>query len=175
MARGSALVCGDPRDGLTLLGELVALTVEKTRGAKVRRATMRFRAGSAPLLTYDPSGRLVVAGGTYARVPRSALAVSRERSPGTVAQRAPSYRGTHFGHGGTTPTLEAVCGDPRDALRPIGTLAGVVYRTTKAGDPPESPYRHEFESTRPFLAYDRYGLYVIAGGSYRVTWRGIVG
>lgn len=71
--------------------------------------------------------------------------------------------------------FEGLCGDPRERLEFVGVLRGLRYRTSKLGDPPNSIYEHEFEQTKPILAYDRSSMLIIAGGGYRITWRGIVG
>ena len=91
----------------------------------------------------------------------------------TEAQRA--YRQTHFLARGDEPQTIARAADPSGVLTRLGLLVGIQYLTTKAGDPPNSIYNHAFENP-PILCFNSpERLLVIAGGSYKVTWRGIVG
>lgn len=94
------------------------------------------------------------------------------------------YERKHWGHKarGVARSLEVV--DPsHGSLVELGRLDRVEYVTSKKGDPSRATYFHDFEGERPVLAFhvcdrarcpDR-GKLVIAGGSYRVEDRGIVG
>lgn len=86
-----------------------------------------------------------------------------------------AYRMTHFGSRGAEPTERLRVADPRGTLVHFGRLVSLTYLATKAGDPPGSLYEHEFKEL-PVLAFNQpERLLVIAGGSYRITLRGIVG
>lgn len=105
-----------------------------------------------------------------------------ERASSRAAQR--EYERKHWGHKarGVARSLEVV--DPsHGSLVELGRLDRVEYVTSKKGDPARATYFHDFEGERPVLAFhvcarsrcpDR-GKLVIAGGSYRVEDRGIVG
>lgn len=56
----------------------------------------------------------------------------------------------------------------------MGRLVSVVYETQKKGDRGPTEYEHDFEGTRPTLAYSDGGL-VIVGGTYKVKAGGIDG
>ena len=88
---------------------------------------------------------------------------------------APGYAAMHWGQKGTTPEKTMRAADPKaEPLVELGTLISVVYRTKKGSDRELTDYEHEFEGTRPTLAFHTGGL-VIAGGGYKVNTRGIVG
>jgi hypothetical protein len=64
---------------------------------------------------------------------------------------------------------------PQGVLLELGELAQISYVTRKGLDPKAGvEYFHRFGRPRPVLAYGA-GGWVILGGSYRVTARGIVG
>lgn len=56
----------------------------------------------------------------------------------------------------------------------MGDLISVVYRTEKGSDG-LLEYEHEFGPSFPKLCVSESGLLLIAGGSYSVLARGIVG
>jgi hypothetical protein len=86
------------------------------------------------------------------------------------------YEAKHWGsRGGRGPERLRVA-DGKGNLVLLGDLIQVVYRTRKADDEPEGvDYEHEFKRPHPRLAYDSHGLLVIAGGTYRISDRGIIG
>jgi hypothetical protein len=91
----------------------------------------------------------------------------------------PSYKGTHWGIASTKSTTLDVP-DPRanraKGLIQLGVLVSIVYLTEKGGDGELVEYEHKFDATHPRLAYgSKDGKLYIAGGSYRVESRGIVG
>lgn len=94
--------------------------------------------------------------------------------PEDVAKAVRRYERVHWGERGDRKLLRLAVPNPFfEAPTELGELVSVVYRTTKKGDGP-SDYEHEFESSVPRLTFSRAGLF-IAGGSYRVTTRGIEG
>lgn len=100
------------------------------------------------------------------------------RASGGAAARA-EYEKTHWGERGPRASRRLRVPDvsPTIPLVELGELVAVTYRTRKGGDVRVVNYVHDFKaSDRPVLAYssDGKGLY-IAGGSYRVTERGIEG
>lgn len=103
-----------------------------------------------------------------------------KRNPGKPAHAARAeYEKTHWGETGSRASRRLRVPDvsPRITLVELGELVAVTYRTRKGGDVRVVNYHHDFKaSDRPVLAYssDGKGLY-IAGGSYRVTERGIEG
>lgn len=93
------------------------------------------------------------------------------------------YKRTHWGE---APAKHFVGAAPRIAsLAEVGPIARIVYTTRKGGDPAGEivDYDHKFGGTLPTLLVHRchdprcaeVGQLVIAGGTYRVTDRGIVG
>lgn len=102
--------------------------------------------------------------------------------PGLVARaRAHAlYRITHWGAGPRKGWELLECAEPSSGpLVALGELVSVTYRTVKASDgcPPEGcEYTHDFSGKMPLLAFSIDGKrLVVAGGSYRVGARGIVG
>ena len=93
------------------------------------------------------------------------------------ANPPPSYRASHWGKNpGKVTDLNIPA--PRDNRKMIGLgeLVQVVYLTTKGGDSGPTEYVHKFERRLPVLAYgDHDGKLYVAGGSYKVSSRGIVG
>jgi len=88
------------------------------------------------------------------------------------------YRVTHWGLGGEKATRSLECVDVcrEGPLVELGQLVSVVYLTRKLGDRGPTEYEHDFSGSLPVLAYSGEGKrLVVAGGSYRVTPRGIVG
>jgi len=100
------------------------------------------------------------------------------------ARARDAYVRTHWGEVGAWERRQSVIVDGRHGeLVVLGVLERVVYATVKGGDDDIVDYDHAFESTKPLLVFhvcDRAkckerGKVTIAGGSYRVTARGIVG
>lgn len=85
-----------------------------------------------------------------------------------------SYRAHHWGLQGKPSARALRVADVSKPCTDMGELFAVEYLTEKGDDGP-SLYRHEFESKLPILAFDAAGLLLIAGGSYTVEKRGIVG
>lgn len=89
-----------------------------------------------------------------------------------------TYRRTHWGERGTTPSRASrVPSIKAGELVELGELVSVVYLTRKGGDGELVEYEHEFGRRGkglPILAFNRSGLFV-AGGSYTITTRGIEG
>jgi hypothetical protein len=87
------------------------------------------------------------------------------------------YRIKHWGLGGKGKLEQLRCADPRKGVyTKLGDLVAVSYATEKGGDGGPAIYDHEFSRRLPELLYSESGEgLVIAGGSYRVTARGIVG
>lgn len=85
------------------------------------------------------------------------------------------YLATHWGRSGPAQLRRLRVADPfDDPPVELGELVAVLYRTRKGTDSELVDYDHGFKRTRPRLCFNDGGL-IIAGGSYRVTWRGIVG
>ena len=93
----------------------------------------------------------------------------------TLRQRL-SYAATHWGRRGSK-LLDLVACDCKGELVGLGKLREIVYETVKGNDPAPTEYQHEFSRrSPPVLAYCvSCRRLVIAGGTYKVTWRGIVG
>lgn len=85
-----------------------------------------------------------------------------------------SYKAHHWGLVGEKRAKALRVADVSKPCTDMGELFAVEYLTEKGDDGP-SLYRHEFESRLPILAFDSAGLLLIAGGSYTVEERGIVG
>jgi len=62
-----------------------------------------------------------------------------------------------------------------DTLVVLGVLRGLLYQTTKRGDPSNTIYIHAHKKPYPYLCSDveMKNLYII-GGSYKIEDRGIV-
>jgi hypothetical protein len=85
------------------------------------------------------------------------------------------YSRTHWGLRGKGRVSRGRAPDPsHGTLTKMGRLVSVVYETKKRGDRGPTEYEHEFEGTRPTLAYNDGGL-VVVGGTYRVKAGGIDG
>lgn len=85
-----------------------------------------------------------------------------------------SYKETHWGERGDGGVETLRVADVSKPITLLGVLERVEYFADKRGDGP-SIYYHDFSSKKPVLAYDTSGLLAIAGGSYVVNERGIVG
>jgi hypothetical protein len=110
------------------------------------------------------------------------LAVSEGIRGGTVKSNPsapPTYKSSHWGID-SKKDLSLLVPTPHKShpMVGLGELVSVVYLTQKGGDGGLTEYEHKFEKRRPVLAYaldkGRTRLFV-AGGSYTVTRRGIVG
>lgn len=99
-------------------------------------------------------------------------AAQRELRALRKAKRA--YVDTHWGLPGHKGTENLRVADVSKAVTLLGVLHRVEYFADKKGDGP-SLYYHDFSSKLPALCFDSRGLLAVAGGSYRVTERGIVG
>lgn len=89
------------------------------------------------------------------------------------------YAALHWGERGPRSLSRWEAPDPRSGpLVELGALIAIEYETEKTGDG-LSIYRHEFGDRTgrgcPVLAVTTDRRLVIAGGSYRVRDRGIVG
>jgi hypothetical protein len=116
----------------------------------------------------------------YRSLARLDRETAREAPPAAAAVVAnpppPTYREAHWGKTkGTRPTLDVP--DPHlEALVELGELVSVVYGTIKGGDTGLTDYEHTFERKRPMLCYGaKTGRLYVAGGTYRMRKRGIVG
>lgn len=116
---------------------------------------------------------------------RAAAKLEDAKGRRAAAKAARAYRRVHWGHAGdgAAPKASIVNGD-HGTLVVLGELASATYETTKGGDRARPAlWRHDFEGSRPLLVFhdcDRPGCaekgkMTIAGGTYRVTTRGIVG
>lgn len=103
---------------------------------------------------------------------------SLEAMVGSLERASLEYRKTHWGK----RPREVVMVDAADpsgqrALPALGELHSICYETRKGKDRRPVLYEHEFEATKPLLLYvpAQRGRLVIAGGSYKVDERGIIG
>jgi hypothetical protein len=90
---------------------------------------------------------------------------------------ARAYARTHWGRRGNGKILTLPMLDPSvGVLTTLGILREVVYETCKGVDREPVLYEHEFSRRRPPLLVYHQGcqLLGIAGGEYKVPWRGIV-
>jgi len=87
------------------------------------------------------------------------------------------YERSHWGQTGAVDWRKFAVADPfHDQTVELGQLVSIVYRTKKGRDRELTDYEHDFRKELPRLAFTLEGrLLVIAGGSYRVSERGIVG
>jgi len=93
----------------------------------------------------------------------------------TDGQARREYERTHWGQRGKDRVTLARAPNPQHgALTELGELVSVVYLTKKGDDGEPVEYEHEFERTKPRLAYNAGGL-VIAGGTYKIREGGIDG
>lgn len=96
----------------------------------------------------------------------------------TLERAAGNYRKTHWGkRPREVVTLHAADPGAEMALPALGELHSICYETRKGKDRRPVLYEHEFEATRPLLLYSpaQRGKLIIAGGSYKVDERGIIG
>lgn len=168
-----------------LAGLLPPSPPKPERGASGRRRTSpkspTVVPAPAPAPVERPEGYGEASTHKGARVGQTKMFNNPPTSP-PAARR--EYERKHWGHKarGVARSLEVV--DPsHGSLVELGRLDRVEYVTSKKGDPSRATYFHDFEGERPVLAFhvcdrarcpDR-GKLVIAGGSYRVEDRGIVG
>lgn len=161
----------NPGRELVLLGRLTLLDYVDASG---RVRVLRWAFTRAPLLAYDAGGRLHIVHG--------------RRVTGRASQAArDEYARSHWGQRGEGDALEG-----SEALAPferLGTSRTITYTTTKGADRELVDYVHEWgEGGRgrfvaPVVVRHKCGakrcagngLVALAGGSYRVTERGIVG
>lgn len=165
------LRAADPQRVLTELGKLAFVEVQAGPQSLLR--TMKFRHGE--LLAYDTAHLLAITYRTGDRAPIITDAKARAAAEQEIDEARRRYRWSHFGARGTARLHEVDCADPRARWTAIGEITRVGYRTTKAGDPPNTIYEHAFAQQLPLLAQDAKRRLLILGGSYRITWRGIVG
>jgi hypothetical protein len=87
------------------------------------------------------------------------------------------YEVDHWGRRGPRPSAkDYATADPSKVCVELGKLVRIVYRTRKGNDVELTDYDHAFARPYPVLAFEPgAGLLLIAGGSYRVEPRGIVG
>lgn len=87
-----------------------------------------------------------------------------------------SYADLHWGQVGERSSERLRAADPREGRAVLlGDLVSLVYRTRKGLDRELTDYEHAFKTPRPRLCVTRSGLLLIAGGTYTVEERGIVG
>lgn len=108
----------------------------------------------------------------------------RRRNPGmTDAEARAEYERTHWGDRGRDRVRRGRAADPtRGTATELGELVSVVYRTHKkervhgawGRRDKRVDWEHEFERSRPRLAYNEGGLLVV-GGDYRIKAGGITG
>ena len=97
------------------------------------------------------------------------------KNPREVARS--QYVIAHWGEPGDAPDRTLECADPDEKHYVVlGELTSCTYETIKRGDDEPTWYEHEFDPPRPILCYSpRTKRLLIAGGSYTVNRRGIVG
>jgi len=171
----------NPKEGaLVELGRLTEIVYERAR----RRYTLRWllrsrkREERAPVLAYHAcddkkcpaNGKLVVVSN-----PRA----TRASAPKSLRV---SYRETHWGRGGRGKMISGSVWSGRPPLVLEGEVVSVTYTTLKGTDRKSTDYEHAFGEgaskgtrvVRPTLAKGGEHL-VLLGGTYVVTYRGIVG
>ncbi len=116
-------------------------------------------------------------GANLSRYVASAKARPRTNPGGPSTRSRVAYRVTHWGHGGKKGGRVLEFAEPAGDIAEIGELLAVVYKTTKAGDPPRSTYVHEFgPKARPRLCFNvESKRLLIGGGAARMRTRGITG
>ncbi len=148
--------------------------MSRARSNPAAGATAREKAAALDLL----AGLLDRVGATPGAMRE--LVDMAEKSARVIAAGADEYRASHWGKSGTGGAERLNVVDPRSAEATVvlGELVEVAYETQKGKERAPSIYVHPFEGTRPLLCYvpgmKARGL-LIAGGSYRVEHRGIVG
>lgn len=154
------------RQHVVQMGEL--LTLEYREPSTRRLHTLEFAPGTAHLaFTPDKAERLVVL--TSAEDRKAAAAMCRDLAPRSPWEALPDVAADVGGR-------QATFTSPDVAVREVGRLTRVVYRTDKEGDG-ESDYVHrmgEEGGIEPVLCVDARGYLYLAGGSYRVPDRGII-
>lgn len=92
-----------------------------------------------------------------------------------LAEAEKKYKGFHWG--GIPDEVHLLEGRIiiPDTLVVLGVLRGLIYQTSKNGDPSETFYIHAHKMPCPFLCCDikEKDLYII-GGSYKIEDRGII-
>lgn len=157
------------RDGQRLTPEANARAYELgTAGAIDLRGTWKL----------TPAGEEFL-GGMFPTVAAPAYTVEQREILRVGNPTPPSYAAAHWGLD-PKKVSKLTIPDPRDnrakGMRGLGELVSVTYMTKKGGDTAMVDYVHPFERTKPVLCYgSKDGRLYIAGGSYRVTSRGIVG
>lgn len=111
---------------------------------------------------------------------RSKYAHAKRANPAAnaaeVRRAEAEYKRMHWGQEGERGTRAYVAGDPREPQVELGELVSITYRTRKGEDMELVDYVHAFKKTRPRLTYVTSSRkLIIAGGTYDVTERGIVG
>lgn len=100
--------------------------------------------------------------------------IGNPASRGEIEDAIRFRRDFHWGIPTKRVSRRRIAKAPRVATK-LGTLEGVIYRTNKRGDGMTS-YVHEFSGNKPDLLMDIDNQRLhIAGGSYDVQGRGIVG
>jgi len=161
------------RAGLVVLGALVSIVYKPagSNDAQPDPKTMRIP-GAALAYEKKRGGRLVI--------------VHAPRATGAAASSAAraEYARTHWGEPGRGQSLEGEILAGRDGVRRVGAVLQITYRTRKGASGKLVDYYHDFgEGSRrrlvlPLLESAKIGartLYRLAGGSYTVERRGIVG
>lgn len=153
-----------PSGALVVLGHLTEIV---TRGPTEQPSAWRWALRSAPLLAYDTAGRLFV------------VYPSRKVGRASEASRK-SYSRTHWGQAGKGDELDGAIVVGKAKV--LGVGVSVTYTTQKGADAAPVDYVHEWGEgargswTPPLVCHnDRGDRVAFAGGTYRVTERGIVG
>lgn len=152
-----------PDGFLVELGRLTALEVKSRIGGTVSSAKWSVRA--APILAYDLRGRLFIVyvdGGA-----RQAARSERSR-----------YRATHWGQEGRGELRDGAIVSGSCAVWGVGTR--ITYTTKKGEDRELVDYVHDWgegatSAWEPPLVVRHGAKFALAGGTYRVDTRGIVG
>ncbi len=106
-----------------------------------------------------------------------AILSGAERAATSYERARAAYKETHWGRPQTQIIKTRVVDPSAGPLVVLGELTDISYQTRK-GREPVTIYTHDFGRTLPQLCFVpgvRRGGLVIAGGSYRVEGRGIVG
>lgn len=99
------------------------------------------------------------------------------RITGTVDKAIDTYERVHWGIEAKRIQSSTAADPQAEVLTVLGDLVEVRYATKKGGDRGLTRYDHEFSGKLPQLCFaeEQGGRLVIAGGSYTVSSRGIVG